>query len=210
VKLTRKATCGGIALAMAILFSLGTPAAIPATAAGLRDDPDLPNLVATLLLSVVNVTTTRYKKIQISPGNSVMAQAAEPDRSLWYGSGFIIATDGYVITNKHVVHNGVSLNVTLNDGTQLPADLIAEAVCCDIAVIKIRAARPFPALQLGDSDTFRRGNFVIAIGNPLDFNSTVTTGIISALNRDDVARAVSREIASVEPEPARPPGEIGR
>jgi serine protease Do len=63
--------------------------------------------------------------------------------------------------------------------------LIAEAVCCDVAVIKIRAARPFPALQLGDSDTLRQGNFVIAIGNPLDFNSTVTTGIISALNRDE-------------------------
>jgi len=185
VKLTRKATCGDIALAMAILFSLGPPAAIPATAAGLKDDPDLPNLIATLLPSVVNVTTTRYKEIQIPPGNSAMAQAAEPDRSLWYGSGFIIATDGYVITNKHVVHNGVSFKVTLNDGSQLPADLIAESVCCDIAVIKIRDARPFPALQLGDSDTLRQGNFVIAIGNPLDFNSTVTTGIISALNRDE-------------------------
>jgi serine protease Do len=83
------------------------------------------------------------------------------------------------------VHNGVSFKVTLNDGTQLPADLIAEAVCCDVAVIKIRAARPFPALQLGDSDTLRQGNFVICIGNPLDFNSTVTTGVISALNRDE-------------------------
>jgi serine protease Do len=191
VKLRNKRTSDWIALRVAILFSIGVAlllapaAAIPTMAAGLRDDPDLPNLIATLLPSVVNVTTTRYKQIQIPSSNAVMAQVAQPDRSLWYGSGFIIASDGYVITNKHVVHNGVSFKVTLNDGTQLPADLIAEAVCCDVAVIKIRAARPFPALQLGDSDTLRQGNFVIAIGNPLDFNSTVTTGIISALNRNE-------------------------
>ena len=182
---------GLIALTMSLLLSVGVAPMIgpltvsPAVAAGLRDDPDLPNLIATLLPSVVNVTTTRYKDIQVPPSNSVMAQSAEPDKSLWYGSGFIIATDGYVITNKHVVHNGVSFKVTLDDGSQLPADLIAESACCDIAVIKIRAARPFPALPLGDSDTLRQGNFVIAIGNPLDFNSTVTTGIISALNRNE-------------------------
>jgi serine protease Do len=186
-----KVTSGRIALTISFLLSVGValiigpPEVPPAAAAGLRDDPDLPNLVATLLPSVVNVTTTRYKNIHIPPTKSVMAQSAQPDKSLWYGSGFIITTDGYVITNKHVVHNGVSFKVTLNDGSQLPADLIAESVCCDIAVIKIQAARPFPALQLGDSDTLRQGNFVIAIGNPLDFNSTVTTGIISALNRNE-------------------------
>jgi len=190
VKRIGEASNGPIALATAILLSIGVAlmaglsATSPAVAAGLRDDPDLPNLIATLLPSVVNVTTTRYKNIQIPPGNSVMAQAAEPDRSLWFGSGFIVTTDGYVVTNKHVVHNGFEFRVTLSDGSQLPADLIAEAACCDVAVIKIRAARPFPAVTLGDSDTLRQGNFVIAIGNPLDFNSTVTTGIISALNRD--------------------------
>ncbi len=173
-----------VLLSACMTLMIGLPAGSPAVAAGLKDDPDLPNLVATLLPSVVNVTTTRYKDIQIPPNKSVMAQAAEPDKSLWFGSGFIVSTDGYVVTNKHVVHNGINFKVTLNDGTQLPADLISEAVCCDIAVIKIRAARPFPAVTLGDSDTLRQGNFVIAIGNPLDFNSTVTNGIISALNRD--------------------------
>lgn len=169
------------AVAAALIFGLR---AAPPAAAGALVDPDLPNLVATLLPSVVNVTTTRYEAVKIPPGQPVMAQAAKPDKSIWFGSGFFVTTDGYVVTNKHVVHNGVSFKITLADGSQFPAILISEATCCDIAVLKVEAARPFPAVKLGDSNTLRQGEFVIAIGNPLDFNSTVTTGIISALNRD--------------------------
>ncbi len=113
-----------------------------------------------------------------------MAQVVKPDQTIWYGSGFIVTSDGYVITNKHVVHNGATFKVALSDSSQLPADLIAEAACCDVAVIKIRAGRPLPTVKLGDSDALHQGEFVIAIGNPLNFSSTVTTGIISALNRD--------------------------
>ena len=170
-------------LSAAVALATVLPAAPRAAAAGV-EDPGLANLVATLLPSVVNITTTRYKNIQIPAGNAAIAQAAEPDKSLWYGSGFIISTDGYVVTNKHVVHNGASFEVTLADGAQFPADLIGESVCCDIAVIKIRANMPFIPVKLGDSNTLRQGDFVIAIGNPLGFNSTVTTGIVSALNRN--------------------------
>jgi serine protease Do len=181
-----------LALAKAILLSAvvvlvsGLSAASQAAARGLADPalPDLPNLVASLLPSVVNITTSRYKDIQVPPGNSVMAQAAQPDKSIWYGSGFIVSTDGVVLTNKHVVHNGVTFSVILSDGQQYPADLMAEAMCCDIALLKIRASRPFPPVRIGDSDTVRQGDFVIAIGNPLHHTSTVTTGVISALNRD--------------------------
>ncbi len=172
-----------ILLAAAVTLITGLPSVPPAAAAGITD-ADLPNLVASLLPSVVNITTTRYEAVQIPPGQSVMAQVAKPDKSIWYGTGFIITTDGYVVTNKHVVHNGVGFTVTLSDGVQLPADLIAESCCADIAVIKIRGDRPFHPVKLGDSDTLSQGDFVIAIGNPLGFQSTVSTGIISALNRD--------------------------
>jgi serine protease Do len=155
----------------------------PAAAAGAAD-PGLPDLVASLLPSVVNVTTRRYKAVQVSQGNAVMQQKGESDMSIWFGSGFIVRPDGYVVTNKHVVHNGVTYWVTLNDGKQLPADLIGEAGGFDIAVIKIRTENALPVVKIGDSDVVRQGDFVIAIGNPLDHTSTVTTGIVSALNRD--------------------------
>src|SRR5271170_5975977 len=179
----RTSVLRALLLLAAVALATALPAVPQAAAAGV-EDPGLSDLVATLLPSVVNITTTRYKDIKIPSGNAVIAEAAEPDKSLWYGSGFIISTDGYVVTNKHVVHNGINYQVTVSDGAQYPADLIGEAVCCDIAVLKIRANRPFVPVKMGDSNTLRQGDFVIAIGNPLGFNSTVTTGIVSALNRD--------------------------
>jgi serine protease Do len=190
VKRTSIVTGGPIALATAILVSAAVapitgPLIVPTAEAAGTTDPDLPTLVASLLPSVVNITVTRYEAVKIPPGQSVMAQAATPDKSIWYGTGFIVTADGYVVTNKHVARNGISYRVTLaSDGSQFPADLVALSICCDIAVLKIRADRPFRAVKLGDSDTLRQGESVIAIGNPLGFNSTVTTGIISALNRD--------------------------
>lgn len=169
--------------AVALTFAASLPAA-PAMAAGMAD-PGLANLVATLLPSCVNITTTRYKEVQIVNGKSVIVQDAEPDKKRFYGSGFIITTDGYVVTNKHVTRNGISYLVTFADGSQYPAELIAQAYATDIAVLKIRSDRTWTPVKLGDSDELRRGDAVIAIGNPIGFQSTVTTGIISALNRDE-------------------------
>ncbi len=156
----------------------------PAAAAGIAD-PQVAQLVATLLPSCVNVTTVRYKELQIVQGKSVMVQDPDPDKQRWYGSGFIISPDGLVVTNKHVVRNGISYTVTFSDGRQLPADLVEEADAYDLAVLRIRSNEKWTPVKLGDSDTLRRGDPVIAIGNPLDYQSTVTSGIISALNRDE-------------------------
>jgi len=114
--------------------------ASPAAAAGITD-PQVAQLVATLLPSCVNITTTRYKELQIVQGKPLMVQDPSPDQQHWYGSGFIISTDGLVCTNKPVVRNGIGYTVTFSDGRQLPADLIEEAVSFDIAVLKIRSTR---------------------------------------------------------------------
>src|SRR5262245_54903206 len=124
--------------ASAIALATALPFAPPAVGAGFAE-PELPNLVAALLPSCVNITTTRYKAVKIEPGKAVTAQAAEPDEKRAYGSGFIVSPNGYVVTNKHVTVNGISYTVTLADGRRLPADLISEAVAYDIAVLKIRS-----------------------------------------------------------------------
>jgi serine protease Do len=166
----------------AVSLMIGLP--VPQAAAGGPTDLALSDLVASLQPSVVNIYTTTYKEIQIVEGKSVMVQDAEPDKRHFFGSGFIVTPDGYVVTNKHVTHNAINFYVTMNDGRRLPADLFAEAVSFDVAVIKIRTDQPLPPVTMGDSRTVRQGDFVIAIGNSLGFTSTVTTGIISAVDRD--------------------------
>jgi serine protease Do len=107
---------------------------------------------------------------------------AEADQQV-SGSGFIISTDGFIITNNHVVENANELFVILNNGTQLPARLISRDVFSDLAVLKVEGVMPTVA-RLGNSDLLKPGETVIAIGSPLgDFLNSVTVGVISATGR---------------------------
>ena len=98
------------------------------------------------------------------------------------GSGFIISSDGYVITNSHVVNQAERIIVDLQDGRSFGADMVGKDPMTDIAVIKIEAPNLYPA-TFGDSQLLQVGQIVIAIGNPLAFQNTVTAGIVSALGR---------------------------
>lgn len=103
------------------------------------------------------------------------------------GSGSIISSDGKVLTNHHVVaeaaNGGAQIRVTLNDGTKHPGTFIASDVNTDIAVIQIEGVKDLPTIQFGDSDSLAVGQPVVAVGSPLGLSATVTTGIVSALNR---------------------------
>ncbi len=99
------------------------------------------------------------------------------------GSGVIISSDGYIVTNNHVVEKASDLSVILSDGTQLPAQVISTDIFSDLAVLKVEGRMP-AVVAFGDSDNLKSGETVIAIGSPLgEFRNTVTVGVISATGR---------------------------
>ncbi len=98
------------------------------------------------------------------------------------GSGFFFSSDGYLFTNSHVVHGGSAFNVMLHDGSVYPATLAGEDPDTDIAILK-STAYDFQVAQLGNAPDLQIGQLVIAIGNPMGFQHTVTAGVVSALGR---------------------------
>ena len=110
-----------------------------------------------------------------------------PRRGQGVGSGFVIDASGLVVTNNHVIaaaaENDGEITVSFDDGEDLPARLIGRDERTDLALLKVDADRPLPAVAWGDSDTARVGDWVMAVGNPFGLGSTVTTGVVSARGR---------------------------
>ena len=135
---------------------------------------DVSATVAKVLPSVVQVNVTS--------GNS---------RGI--GSGVIISSDGKIITNNHVVSGADSVTVTLSDGRTVDAEVLGTDANSDLAVIQAKNVSGLTAATLGDSDSVKVGDQVIAIGSPAGLQNTVTTGIVSALDREVTVSAQERE-----------------
>jgi S1-C subfamily serine protease len=116
----------------------------------------------------------------VSP--AVIGLAAGEGSSGGSGSGFLVTSDGYALTNSHVAGNRAELTATTADGDRLAAQVVGDDPATDLALVRL-AARDLPFAPLGDSDALRVGQLLIAIGSPFGFQSTVSTGVVSALNR---------------------------
>lgn len=144
------------------------------------DDPmrfdTIRHLAETLSPAVVNITVSAT-----TPGPGYPTFFSEGE-----GSGFIIASDGYILTNNHVIEGATAIVVRLQDGREFAATVIGTDPATDVALIQIETGDSLPVAPLGDSNELGVGDWVIAIGSPLGLDFTVTAGIVSALGRRDI------------------------
>lgn len=185
-----------------LLLSLLVLALLAVSPARAKAPPEsFADLADALLPAVVNISTTQ--SLEGHPGIEVPGfppgspfeeffkeffernQPRHPQRrATSLGSGFIVDSSGYVVTNNHVIQDADEITVILHDDTRLPAKLVGRDSKTDVAVLKVEPSVKLPAVVFGDSDVLRVGDWVVAIGNPFGFGGTVTAGIISARNRD--------------------------
>ena len=169
--------------------------ALPAARAVPEVVTDFADVVEDAIPAVVSVTSTANAEEDDS-GNSMrdsfrwfFGQPDEEERfqrrrpQLGEGTGFVVTGDGYVLTNNHVVEGADVVTVGLSDGRTFKAEVVGTDPSIDLALLKLDTDESLPTLPLGDSDGLRVGQWVIAIGNPLDYEHTVTVGVVSAKKR---------------------------
>lgn len=126
------------------------------------------------------------------------------------GSGFVVSSDGLILTNAHVVEGSDRVKVTLKNGTTYEGEVMGTDSLTDVAVIKIEADTELPAVTFADSDELQPGEWAIAIGNPLGLDNTVTTGIVSATGRSSAQVGVAdKRVSFIQTDAAINPGNSG-
>jgi serine protease Do len=214
---------GALARTLAASVLLGWIGAAPAYAA--RELPDFTGLVEKYSPAVVNVSTTQ-KADKRSDANPDMdeffrrffgpdGRPQPPDgggspygarRSL--GSGFIISSDGYILTNNHVVEDAEEVVVRMNDRRELTATVVGADPRSDLALLKVNATN-LPVVKLGHSSNLKPGEWVLAIGSPFGFDYSVTAGIVSAIGRSLPTENNENYVPFIQTDVAINPGNSG-
>lgn len=147
---------------------------------------DFTSAAESSLHTVVHVKNVSYRR---TPSNPILEyfygyRGGEMQAQVGTGSGVIISKDGYIVTNNHVIQGASEIEITLNNDKVFPAKLIGTDERRDIALLKIETNDDLPYATFADSDNVKVGEWVLAVGNPYNLNSTVTAGIISAKARN--------------------------
>ncbi|AHM05110.1 HtrA protease/chaperone protein [Roseibacterium elongatum DSM 19469] len=187
-------------VALAALLSTGLPAGpAPAQDSGFDAPADFSQMVSERLPAVVGILSTgpapeatTQAMPQLPPGlreffgrpgpRTGPSGPQGPMRS--QGSGFVISSDGLIVTNNHVIDGAEQIEVVLTDDRRLEATLVGTDPATDIALLRVEGASDLPSVSWGESDTVSIGQWVVAIGNPFGLGGTVTAGIVSARSRD--------------------------
>jgi serine protease Do len=165
-----------VALTILLLTSLAPQALADERTSSAAD------LIATLQPAVVNITIVRYVRAGAAEGN--MAGQATTTEQRTQSSGLFIDPSGIIVTNRHVIQDSSEIIVTLHGTTRLRASVLATAAQSDLALVRVNVGKALPTVSFGDSNHMRPSEPVFIIGNPLGLGSTVTAGIISALDRN--------------------------
>jgi len=177
--------------------ALSTP--LPKSAAGADCTEPIAELFERVSSSVVSISAVEIDRFEI-----------EDSIRIAVGSGFIISDDGLVLTNSHVVYDSQAITATLDDGRRVEAKLIGADPIYDLAVLRIADPREgLPKAMLGDSDSVRIGEEVVAIGNPLGLEQTLTRGVVSGLNRFVPSSPLSLTLPLVQTDAPINPGNSG-
>lgn len=140
-------------------------------------------LVEKVMPSVVNISA-RQQEAEDSPEVQNNLVFGNQEDHFGLGSGFVLSADGYIATNRHVIEQADSIAVITNDQTEYQAALVGQDLQTDLALIKIEPKDKLQAVEFGDSDKIKVGDWVLAVGNPFGLGSSVSAGIISAKSRD--------------------------